>query len=520
MTSGSEDSTVVIPPSRVGALIPPAGGLQVGTLDGLVDLILDTSALNDPATLVERALGRGREVFPGAARCAFVEIRTGGHVLHPASWPKAAGGEPLRKEAVARFQGLTKGILLTGLEPGSVSVMLVPIRTRGRLVGALYLESSPGAAPFSLADLRLASAAAMAVTIGLDNSLLYGELLTSLEFNEGILQGLGSGLLAVDTAGVVRKVNTVGLELLGLRAVDVLRRPLAEIPSLAPLIPLARKVTQTGERLDRQELDLARGEARVPFGITLVPLRTPSGSVDGVIANFRDLTQVHRLAELVRRGQRLAALGEMAAGIAHEIRNPLNSIRGFVELILERTQGEDRRYMQIVVEEVERINHIVGGLLDFSRQQDVPRVPTDMVKVIRRAQALVAASAERARVRLVDLLPERVEVMGHAGKLEQVFLNLLQNAVEAIPQGGEVTVSAECISNGGTAGWAVKVTDTGSGIAPEDLEKLFSPFFTRKERGTGLGLAVCHRILEAHGGRIEVESKQGQGAVFTVWVPS
>ena len=518
MTPPSEDSTVVLSSGRGPGLV--SRGIQAGTLDGLVNLILETAALNDAGVLIFRALKRIEDVFPKAVRGAHIDLQAGGRRLHAGSWVRGgAAAGPLREEALSQFTASGCGLLLPRLEPGPVSVILAPIRTRGRITGALYLESAPGGEPFTDADLRLATAAAMAVTVGLDNSQLYSELLTSLEFNEGILQGLGSGLLAVDAAGVVRKVNGVGLELLGLHAVDVLRRPLSEIPALAPLVPLARKVLQTGERLDRQELDLTRKEGQTPFGVTLVPLKTPSGSVDGVIANFRDLTQVRRLAELVRRGQRLAALGEMAAGVAHEIRNPLNSIRGFVEIILERTQGEDRRYMQIVVEEVERINHIVGGMLDFARQQDFPRVPTDLSKVLLRAQALVAASAERAHVRLTSQVPETCRVLGHADKLEQVFLNLLQNAVEAIAGGGDVALSAAPASEAGVPGWTVRVSDTGAGIPPEDLEKLFSPFFTRKEKGTGLGLAVCHRIVEAHGGRIEVESRPGQGTVFSVWLP-
>ena len=342
---------------------------------------------------------------------------------------------------------------------------------------------------------------------------------SALEFDEALIEGLGSGLLAVDAGGTVRRVNAAGLELLGLPRDRVLGCAVAGILALSPLLPLLRKVRATGERLDRVELELERGRERVPLGVTLVPLRTPGGAVEGIIANFRDLTQVRRLAELVRRGQRLGALGEMAAGVAHEIRNPLNSIRGFVELILERAQGEDRRYMQIVLEEVERINHIVGSLLDFGRQESLVLAPMDLGPVLHRAAALVAGAAERRHIRLRNSAPEPLRILGSGPKLEQVFLNLLQNAVEAVPDGGEVSLGAVPRAEAGREGWAVRVSDNGPGIAPEDLERLFTPFFTRKERGTGLGLAVCHKIVEAHGGRIDVESRPGAGTAFSVWLP-
>lgn len=510
-----------LPPDRPSEWLPPRGGGEL-PLDGLVDLILDMAVLTDPEVLLSRALRKLQTTFPSAMRGAHLSLDPGaGRRIHPASWSRGSP-EPLtsvREDALAQFDAVNRSLLLPALDPGPVSVILVPIRSRGRLTGILYLASAPGGPAFTDADLRLATAAAMAITIGLDNSLLYTELLTSLEFNEGILQGLGSGLLATDGQGVVRKINAVGLDLLGLTAAEVLRRPLGDVPILAPLVPLMERVAGTGQRLDRQEVELVRGPERLPLGLTLVPLRTASGRIEGAIANFRDLTHVRRLGELVRRGQRLAALGEMAAGVAHEIRNPLNSIRGFVELIQERTAGEDRRYMQIVVEEVERINHIVEGLLDFARQQDIRLAPMDLSPVAVRVMALVAAAAERRHVRLSNRLPEACRVIGNTGKIEQVLLNLVQNAMEAVPDGGDVTLLAVLREEGGVPGWAVHVSDTGCGIPAEDLEKLFTPFFTRKEKGTGLGLAICHKIVEAHCGRIEVSSEAGTGTTFTVWLP-
>lgn len=496
----------------------PARGAAPRPLDGLADLILDMAVLTDPEALLGRALRKLQGTFPHAQRCVHLAMDPpGARRPHPASWSRDGRPAEALEAALLRFDATSRSLLLTDVAGTEASVILVPIRSRGRLTGLLYLESGPE--PFNDADLRLATAAAMAITIGLDNSLLYTELLTSLEFNEGILQGLGSGLLAVDGAGIVRKINAIGLEMLGLSASEVLKRHIEDVPVLAPLLPLIRKVADTGERLDRQEVDLSVKGGRLPLGLTLVPLRTASGRLDGTIANFRDLTHVRKLADLVRRGQRLAALGEMAAGVAHEIRNPLNSIRGFVEIILEKTQGEDRRFMQIVVEEVERINHIVEGLLDFARQQDIALAPMDLAPVLVRSLALVAGAAEKRHVRLSSRFPESFQVIGHAGKLQQVFLNLVQNAVEAVPDGGDVTVAAVPREEGGVPGWAVRVSDNGCGIAPEDLEKLFTPFFTRKDRGTGLGLAICHKIVEAHCGRIEMDSELGVGTTFTVWLP-
>jgi signal transduction histidine kinase len=254
------------------------------------------------------------------------------------------------------------------------------------------------------------------------------------------------------------------------------------------------------------------------------------GKVVGAVAHFRNLTQVRRLEEQVRRSQHLAALGQMAAGVAHEIRNPLNSIRGFSQLLQEKGGDEKVRaeYSQIILEEVDRINSIVQDLLDFSRQRDLTLVPVPIEKLLEEVARDMQGAAQAAQVQLELLPPQAVipGVLGNSDKLRQVFRNLILNGIEACKAGQRVAVSiAPCEERAGAAGLsrrevAVTIADTGCGIDPAIVGKIFDPFYTQKEHGTGLGLSITQKIVDQHGGRLDVKSELGKGSQFTVFLPA
>lgn len=235
-----------------------------------------------------------------------------------------------------------------------------------------------------------------------------------------------------------------------------------------------------------------------------------------------------KLYERMKERDRLAALGEMAAGLAHEIRNPLGAIKGAAQFLAPENQPqENAEFLGVIVEEVDRLNTVVSQFLDYSRPLKQTFAPTDLADVIVRTAKLLA-NAIPENVELELELAERLpRVQADAEQLKQVLINLLQNAVQAMPQGGTIVVGARCPDE--AAPWRftespdvveLRVRDTGHGIAEEARQHIFVPFYTTKEKGTGLGLAICQRLVKSHGGTISVNSKVGEGAEFLIRLPA
>jgi two-component system sensor histidine kinase HydH len=223
--------------------------------------------------------------------------------------------------------------------------------------------------------------------------------------------------------------------------------------------------------------------------------------------------------EQLRRADRLSALGELSAGMAHEIRNPLGSIKGAAE-ILKDDYGPDtpkHEFIQILLKETDRLNQIVQDFLGFARPKPPELKQEDVNEVIESVLTLTAQPARAARVDVEKRLDQSIGKRDlDAGLLKQAFLNLVLNAIQAMPDGGTLTVA----SARNDSGIAVNISDTGEGISPENRKKLFSPFFTTKQDGTGLGLAITFRIIQNHRGTIDVDSVPGKGTTFTVRIPA
>ncbi len=297
------------------------------------------------------------------------------------------------------------------------------------------------------------------------------------------------------------------------------------------------------ELLDRLDLDLC-----VPMisinrltGILLLGTNRPSWRLRGsqvellsLLASQASLAfenaalygaQRERLDRLYR-AERLAAVGQLAAGVAHEIRNPLTAIRSTMQYLLRGLDSTDSRHQLVkeILSEVDRINSTVGGLLSLSRSGERHHAEMDLRGPLGSAVQLVQSQAADQRVGIASLLGERPwGVLGDAGQLKQVFLNLLMNAIQSMPEGGRIDVRVEAWSPAApdvSADWVeVRIADTGPGIAPEQMRRIFDPFFTTKREGTGLGLAICHGIIEQHGGEISMASEVGRGTNASVRLP-
>jgi PAS domain S-box-containing protein len=409
------------------------------------------------------------------------------------------------------------------------SILGIPLQQKDRLTGLLYLDRAPAQPRFTETDLELCTAMASHLAVCLENARLYAEVLDAAEFNNSMLRSMAGGVLAADLTGRVTHVNRAALEILGLDEAAILHRNLSEMPALRGLAAVIHGTLDTGKPQDRFEVTLQTRADPVPLGLTTALLTDHAGRKVGVVANFRNLAMLRRLEDQLRETKHLAALGQMAAGVAHEIRNPLNSVRGFSQLILEqaaRKCAEKRcgEYAQVVIEEVDRMNRIVQDLLDYSRQRDLTLRPLHLERVLRHVAKDMEPDFQKARVAVDLKAPESPPpcVLGHADKLRQVFHNILLNALQASSAGGRVAVAigANDVAAGTRREVAVAVSDQGVGIAPEVLPRIFDPFFTLKDVGTGLGLSITQKIVHEHGGRIEVESQLGKGSTFTIFLPA
>jgi two-component system sensor histidine kinase PilS (NtrC family) len=340
-----------------------------------------------------------------------------------------------------------------------------------------------------------------------------------------IIENMSSGFMIVDADGRVTEFNGSASRMLAVPAEEAIGGRAAEV-----IGPVSRDLASKIGAALADGVEEERGEARafardgreVPLGVSLSLLRD-GGATRGVVIICQDLTDVKRMAERMRLADRLAALGELSAALAHEIRTPLASICGSVEMLRDSVvaDGENGKLLSLVIKESDRLKSIIDHFLEFarsrpSRMRDVPldAVLAEVVCLVRNHPSFhgginVEMSAGGPSVRAwVD-----------EETVKQVLYNLALNAVEAMPSGGRLKIGLEA-SSGEAPGYAVvRFEDQGVGIDEVDLKRIFEPFFTRKQAGTGLGLAIASKIVEEHGGRIEITSTKGLGTVATVYLP-
>ncbi len=327
--------------------------------------------------------------------------------------------------------------------------------------------------------------------------------------HESIVQSLASGLVTVDEGGKITFLNRAGEQITGLQLAQVRHEPADRW--FGAFLPVSGR--------DETDFENVRGE-RLRLGYTVFPLHTRGGSELGRAVIFQDLTQLRAMEARVQRSERLADLGQVAAGLAHELRNPLASMAGSIELLkgAPGLREADTRLMDIVLREAGRLEQLVASFLAFARPAPPRRekvrldlVLSDTLEVFRHDPFVARVHVES------DLSP--TSAWCDADQMKQVLWNLLANAAQAAG-GGEAqgTVRVACGEEAEAA--RLVVQDDGPGITSTDMHRLFTPFFTTKQRGSGLGLATVQRIVDANGGTVVVESKPGEGARFVVRLPS
>lgn len=339
---------------------------------------------------------------------------------------------------------------------------------------------------------------------------------------EHILKSIGSGILTMDLKGNITSWNPAAEKITGYTYAEI-RTRLQEIfgDSIKGLFGHTDDLKERPFRFEG-EIKKKDGTAAV-LGMVASLLKDEFNSVRGIILIFQDITKILQMEEQVNRQERLATVGSLAAGIAHEIRNPLASLSGSIQVLQGELdlKGDNKHLMDIVVREADRLNTIITEFLEYARPKTVRSDPVLLSSMLADTCMLLKNSKEFAeQLTITCRIDPKIVVRGDSQRIRQVFWNLLINACQAMPNGGEIAVSAAPDHGDDGSRWCEAViADTGPGIEQKLLGKIFNPFFTTKARGTGLGLAIVYRIVDDHGGTIAVDTKEGTGTKFTIRIP-
>nr|WP_246423112.1 two-component system sensor histidine kinase AtoS [Roseospira visakhapatnamensis] len=352
------------------------------------------------------------------------------------------------------------------------------------------------------------------------------ELLDARSLTENIMASVADGIIAIDVDGNIAAFNPAAEALYAVRAEAVIGQPYhALFVDGTDMVSVLLDTLETGRTHIGVTLTIPRTDPALKITASSSVLRDGDGQRIGAVVVLKDVSERDRLMEQVMQADRLAALGELTAGIAHEIRNPLTSIRGFMQYLSEcRTIDDWKEYGPLIIRQVDSLNHIIGELLAFGRPRP-PCIGKVLVNRIAEEMAFLARGKSDARIDL-DLDADVPEIDADGEALKQALLNLIINALQAIEERPSMDADADAGRSVTIATRRhdadrvmIRVSDTGVGLDPKHLKKVFDPFFSTKAAGTGLGLAMVHRIVNVHNGEITLDSQEGKGTVVTLLLP-
>lgn len=339
--------------------------------------------------------------------------------------------------------------------------------------------------------------------------------------HERIVESIRSGLVTTDLDGNIYTFNAAATEITGYHLDQVQGRPLVEIfGDIQEQIDLSLHAAGEGEQLPRFESDLQTPDGfavRIGFSVSL--LMSDKNEATGLIITFQDLTEIRSMEESIRRKDRLAAVGRVAAGLAHEIRNPLGAMRGAIQVLESSTAPGSMQasLMDIILKESDRLNSIITNFLSYARPQEGDFSEVELADALTDTLTLLKHSPDVREAHVFDSALEPSRMVGDPTQIKQIFWNLSRNALQAMPDGGMLRVELKSLPNK-----RVRITfeDTGRGMSQEQVEKLFEPFSTSTSGGTGLGLSIVYQIVKDHNGVINVRSREGAGTTITIDFPT
>lgn len=328
-----------------------------------------------------------------------------------------------------------------------------------------------------------------------------------------ILDGIKTGVVLLNREGKIIFANKASERILEYKKESLLGKRLL---SLFPQV-----VKETNNRNKNEQIFFYKQRGDAPIKLLIVPYHDSQGKERGSVANLLDMTQIYRMQEDILKIDRLTYLGEFSSTLAHEIRNPLAGIKTTAQALSEElSEGDPRReYLERIIKEIDRLNDLLRTFFTFAKPRQLDLIRCQLPEIIKEVKGLLIKEAEKNRITIKEVYADKLPLVHlDFNQMQQVFMNLFLNALQTMPEGGELTVEVD--RKDSQSGWLqVRVKDTGKGIIPEHLPKIFDPFFTSKSKGLGLGLSITHKIIEAHGGKIEVENAPGKGATFILNLP-
>jgi len=503
------------------------------------------SATTDLSTLLERTVEWVQRAFAVEKVAIFIEdaeAPAGYRLAHSRGVQESELQLPPDFGWIIRAESGPGGVLArdvtSGLPDAFVRGMddlqyFVPCSIHDRAIAVLALGRPLDAQLLTSEEVKLLRVISGYVAIAMENSLLYreqaeraAELASLKDFNESIIESINVGIIALTPEGRVMMWNSAAEELLGIARPQALGRPIETLLD-ADLIRALRDVTQPYGWAVPEARNIykfrwrADHERDLVLNVSIVPFWMRSGAPSGSLLVLEDLTHRVRLEEQLQQREKLSSLGLLAAGIAHEVNTPLAGISSYTQMLLKQFPADDprRALLEKIEMQVLRASQIVQNLLNFARMERPTVSELDIRKVLDETLQLLEPQLRNTRIEVVKHYAEELPpILGDATKLQQVFMNLILNARDAMPEGGRLTLAAY-LRDGQVC---VDVEDTGVGIPPEHIARIYDPFFTTKGvgRGTGLGLALSYGIIQEHAGRIFVESQVGRGTRFTITLPA
>ena len=351
-----------------------------------------------------------------------------------------------------------------------------------------------------------------------ENIINYVEL---SQLNSKLVSIIETGLLTTNSLGNIRVFNPYAEALTGISQEEAYDKPVSAV-----FPELSHQFDSFSDSI-RGEFEYVTHEGtRMILGYSVAPFDDSAKISDSVIINFRDISGIRRMEEALKRADRLAALGELSARMAHEIRNPLAAMSGSVQMLAEQGSiGEnDSRLLKIVLRESDRLNMLITDFLVYARPPLPNKVVIDLKTMIEDMLLLLLADSRFDNIEIINRIPAPVLIHADFHQISQVIMNLLHNSADAMPDGGSIIIESQFLLNGvdefnKSPTVRISFTDSGKGIDAETAKHIFEPFWTTKTEGTGLGLAIIYRILEAHGGSISVESPPSGGCCFSIVLP-